>query len=183
MKKITVILLSVLCLPALSVAAEQAQNDSNIVVQKEQQSVFKGLLYQVWGKLRSLSPKMSQRNHSRSVITAGVRGAETTDSLIDPYWKGDKSDDPDYIKELTEFNNAHQLAENGDLPSAVKALSAFISNHSDSNFKPNAQFALGISYGGMGDAKSSVNTLSAFVKENPNHPMVADAKQVIAEIQ
>jgi len=183
MKKITVILISILCLPGLSVAAEQAVRETSVVVQKEQQSVFKGLLYQVWGKLRTLSPKMSQRNRDRSVITAGVRGAETTDSLIDPYWKGDKSDDPDYIKELTEFNNAHQLAENGDLQSAVKALSAFISSHGNSDLKANAQFALGISYGGMGNVKSSVDTLSAFVQQNPNHPMVADARQVIAELK
>ena len=183
MKKIIVVLMLMFCLPALSVAAEQVNSGSKVVVQKEQQSVFKGLLYRVWGKLRSLSPRMSQRNRSRSVITAGVRGAETTDSLIDPYWKGDKTDDADYIKELTAFNNAHQLAENGDLRSAVKAFSVFISEHSESDLKPNAQFAMGISYGGMGQVKSSVDTLNAFVKDNPAHPMVADARQVITELQ
>ena len=183
MKKIIVVLMLMFCMPALSVAAGQANKDSSVVVQKEQQSVFKGLLYRVWGKLRSLSPKMAQRNRSRSVITAGVRGAETTESLIAPYWKGDKTDDPDYVKELTAFNSAHQLAENGDLQSAVKAFSAFISDHGDSDLKPNAQFAMGISYGGMGQVKSSVDTLSAFVKGNPTHPMVADAKQVIAELR
>ena len=183
MKKMIVVLMLMFCLPVMSMAAEQMKKESNVVVKQEQKSVFKGLLYRVWGKLRSLSPRMNQRNRSRSVITAGVRGAETTDSLIDPYWKGDKTDDPTYVKELTEFHNAHQLAENGDLQSAVKALSAFISDHGDSSLKANAQFALGISYGGMGQTKSSVNTLRSFVKENPKHPMVADAKQVIAELQ
>ena len=183
MKKITVILTLMFCFPVLSVAAEQKATESNVVVQQKQKSVFKGLFYSVWTKLRTLSPKMSQRNRNRSVITAGVRGAETTDSLIDPYWKGDKTDDPGYIKELTDFNNAHQLAEKGDLPSAVKALSSFISNYDDSDLKANAQFALGISYGGMGDAKSSVNTLRAFIKDNPKHSMVVDAKQVIAELR
>lgn len=183
MKKITVLLLLMFCVPALSVAAEQAKKESRIVVQKEEQSIFKGLFYRVWSKLRTLTPKMSQRNRSRSVVTAGVRGAETTDSLIEPYWKGDKTDDPVYVKELTEFNNAHQLAENGDLPSAVKAFTSFISEHGDSDLKPNAQFALGMSYGGMGQAKSGVNALNAFVEENPTHPMVADAKQVIAELK
>ena len=182
MKKIAVILMMMFCVPALSVAAEQVTKKSNVVVQKEQKSVFKGLLYRVWGKLRTLSPRMAKRNHSRSV-TAGVRGAETTDSLIDPYWKGDKTDDPEYVKELTAFHKAHQLAENGDLPAAVKAFSSFIDDHGDSDLKANAQFAMGISYGGMGQVKSSVNTLRAFVKENPTHPMVADAKQVIAELQ
>ena len=183
MKKLIMIFMLMFCLPVMSTAAEQMKKESNIVVQKEQKSVFKGLFYRVWAKLRTLSPRMSKRNRSRSVITAGVRGAETTDSLIDPYWKGDKTDDPAYVKELTEFHNAHQLAEKGDLQSAVKAFSAFISDHGDSDLKANAQFAMGISYGGMGNAKSSVNTLRAFVKDNPGHPMLADAKQVIAELQ
>ena len=183
MKKITVLLLLMFCVPALSVAAEQVKKESRIVVQKEEQSVFKGLFYRVWSKLRTLTPKMSRRNQSRSVVTAGVRGAETTDSLIEPYWKGDKTDDPAYVKELTEFNKAHQLAENGDLASAIKAFSSFISEYDDSSLKPNAQFALGMSYGGMGQTKSGVNALNSFVKENPAHPMVADAKQVIAELQ
>ncbi|MFC1589019.1 tol-pal system YbgF family protein [Pseudomonadota bacterium] len=181
MKKIIAVLFLAFCLPAVSVAAGQVDKEANIVVQKEQKSVFKGLLYSVWGKLRSLSPRANKRTHR--VVTAGVRGAETTDSLIDPYWKGDKTDDPDYIKELTEFNNANQLAENGDLQGAVKAFSSFISDHGNSDLKANAQFAMGISYGGMGQVKSSVNTLSAFVKDNPTHPMVSDAKQVIAELQ
>lgn len=183
MKKVIVVLMFMFCLPALSVAAEQTNKDSNITVQSEQKSVFKGLFYRVWSKLRTLNPKMNKRNRNRSVITAGVRGAETTDSLIDPYWKGDKTNDADYIKELTQFNNAHQLAEKGDLASAIKAFSAFISDHGDSDLKPNAQFALGISYGGAGKMQSSANTLRAFVKENPTHPMTADAKQVIASIQ
>ena len=182
MKKIIYVLMSMLCVPSLSMAVEPVKKDKQIVVKKEQQSVFKGLLYSVWGKLRALSPRMNKRN-KRSVVTAGVRGAETTDSLIDPYWKGDKTDDPVYVKELTDFNKASQLAENGDLKSAVKAFSTFISEHEDSDLKANAQFAMGISYGGMGQMKSSVNTLRAFVNDNPTHPMVNDAKQVIAELR
>ncbi len=183
MKKLTVILMLMFCLPVMSMAAGQANEKSNIVVQKEQKSVFKGLFYRVWAKLRTFNPRMGQRNRNRSVITAGVRGAETTDSLINPYWKGDKTDDPAYVEELTAFHNANQFAENGDLTSAIKAFSAFISDHGESDLKANAQFALGISYGGMGDARSSVNALHTFVKDNPEHPMVADARQVIAELQ
>lgn len=182
MKKIIVVLMFMLCVPTLSVAAEQVKKDVRVVVKEEQKSAFKGLLYSVWGKLRALSPRMNKRNN-RSTVTAGIRGAETTDSLIDPYWKGDKTDDPSYVKELTDFNKASQLAENGDLDSAVKAFSSFISDHGDSDLKANAQFAMGISYGGMGKVKSSVNTLRAFVNENPSHPMVSDAKQVIAELK
>ena len=42
--------------------------------------------------------------------------------------------------------------------------------------------ALGISQGGMGDITASKKNLQAFVDDNPKHPLVADAKQVIAEL-
>jgi hypothetical protein len=34
-----------------------------------------------------------------------------------------------------------------------------------------------------GDIPASKKTLQAFVDNNPKHPLVADAKQVIAELQ
>lgn len=184
-KKLICVLTMVLVVPALSLAAEQASsNDNNqVIVKTEQASVFKGLLYRVWGKLRALNPQVNNRNRHRTAVTAGIRGAETTDSLINPYWMDDKTDDPDYIKELTEYTKAHQLAEDGDLQSAVKALSAFIESYGDSDLKPNAQFALGISYGGLGQNKPGVDALQAFVSDNPKHPLVADAKQVIAKLK
>ena len=55
--------------------------------------------------------------------------------------------------------------------------------HANSDLKPNAQFALGLSYGGLGDKADSVSTLEGFIKDNPKHPLVADAKQVIAEMK
>lgn len=182
MNKLIYILTLALIMPALPLAAEQAGVNDQIVVNTEQKSVFKGLLYRVWGKLRALNPKMNDRNRDRVVVTAGVRGAETTDSLINPYWMNDKTDDPDYIKELIEYTKAQQLAEDGNLEAAVKALSAFVEGHSDSDLKPNAQFALGISYGGLGQKKPGIDALQAFVSDNPKHPLVADAKQVIAEL-
>jgi TolA-binding protein len=183
MKKLLCILAMALAVPALSMAVEQASSNDQVVVNTEQKSAFKGLLYKVWGRLRALSPQPNDKRRNRTAVTAGIRGAETTDSLINPYWKDDKTDDPDYIKELTEYTKAQQLAEDGDLQSAVKALSAFIENHGDSDLKPNAQFALGISYGGMGQNKPGVDALQAFVNDNPKHPLVVDAKQVIAELK
>lgn len=183
MKKLICVLALALMMPALALATEAAKSNDQVVVKSEQKSVFKGLLYRVWGKLRALNPGMNNRNRNRVAVTAGVRGAETTDSLINPYWMGDKTDDPDYIKELTEYTRAQQLAEDGNLEAAVKALSSFVEEHKASDLRPNAQFALGISYGGLGQIKPSVNALQAFVSDNPKHPLTADAKQVIAELQ
>lgn len=183
MKKLICILTMALVVPTLSLAAEQVSSDDQVIIKTEQTSVFKGLLYKVWGRLRALNPQVNDRNRNRTAVTAGIRGAETTDSLIDPYWMDDKTDDSDYIRELTEYTKAQQFAEDGDLQSAVKALSAFIETHGDSDLKPNAQFALGISYSGLGQNKPGIDALQAFIDDNPKHPLVADAKQVIAELK
>jgi TolA-binding protein len=165
--------------------ADAMQGESQtVVVKTENQSTFKGLLYQVWGRLRALNPQLkTNKTRDRTVATMGIRGAETTTSLIEPYWKGDKTDDPGYITELTRYTQAQQYAEDGDLPKAVTALNSFLEEYQHSDLRPNAQFALGISQGGMGDVAASKKTLQSFIDDNPKHPLVADARQVITELQ
>lgn len=183
MKVLVYVTALLLIFPGYSMADDQDASNDGLLVKSEQKSIFKGLLYRVWGKLRALSPSSHNNSRSRAVVTAGVRGAETTESVISPYWMGDKTNDPDYIRELEEYTQAQQLAENGDLQGAVKALAAFIDSHEDSDLKPNAQFALGISYGGLGQNQPSIDALEVFVKDHPSHPLVADARQVIAELK
>ena len=65
----------------------------------------------------------------------------------------------------------------------MKAFSDFIDKNEKSDLKPNAQFALGISYGGLGQKQGAVKALQAFVNDNPAHPLVPDAKQVIAQLR
>ena len=103
-------------------------------------------------------------------------------SIIEPYWKGDKMDNPEYIVELTSYTEAQKFAEDGDLNQSVIALNAFLTEYEESDLRPNAQFALGISQGGRGDMTASKETLKIFIDENPKHPLVADAKQVINEL-
>ena len=166
----------------VNAADDDSASNSAVIVKSEKKSVFTGFLNRVWGKLRAISPRAASKN-TRSVATAGVRGAETTTSIISPYWKDDNTEDPEYIKELEEFTKAQQLAESGDLTAAVSALSSFIDNYSDSDYRANAQFALGISYGGLGQNPESVNAFQNFVNDNPRHPLVGDAKQVMAELR
>lgn len=176
------LMLVVYVLPVQAAGDTQGRENS-VVVKQESKSVFKGLLYRVWSRLRALNPQLkTNRTRNRSVATMGIRGAETTSSLIEPYWKGDKTDDPDYIVELTSYTKAQQYAEDGQLQQAVTALNAFLEEYDDSELKPNAQFALGISQGGLGDAAASKQTLRAFIDDNPKHPLVADAEMVIDEL-
>jgi len=184
MKNLSIILILVFSVAIPVYAAEQGVSEqSSIVVKKENKSVFKGLLYKVWSRLRALNPQLkTNKTRDRTVATMGIRGAETTSSIIEPYWKGDKTDDASYVAELTRYTNAQQYAEDGDLQKAVKALNEFIGDYSDSELVPNAQFALGISQGGLGKLDVSKEILQNFVNDNPKHPLVADAKQVIAEL-
>ena len=184
MKNLSFILLFLFAFSAPVFSAESKKDEpKSIVVKSESSSSFKGLLYKVWGRLRALNPQLkTNKTRDRSVATMGIRGAETTTSIIEPYWKGDKTDNPEYITELTRYTEAQQYAEDGELQKAVTALNAFLEEFEGSDLKPNAQFALGISQGGMGDVPASKKTLQAFVEDNPKHPLVIDAKQVIAEL-
>lgn len=76
-----------------------------------------------------------------------------------------------------------RLTENGDLKAAVTALTDFIDKYDASDLKPNAQFTLGIGYGGPGQKPGAVKALQAFVNDNPAHPLVSDAKRVITELR
>lgn len=185
MKKL--LLVMVMCVVSVSVSAvenQQQRQQPNRVIVKENKSIFKGLLYRVWSRLRTFSPQLQKKNTRKyGIATMGVRGAETTATLIEPYWKGDKSEDPLYIEQLTDYTNAQQLAETGKLEAAVKAFNAFIKNYGDSDLLPNAQFALGLSQGGLGDIDASIDSLESFIDDNPEHPLVIDAKQVIAEFK
>ena len=169
--------------PKTAATQKSQASTPGMVVETEKQSVFKGLLYEVWSRLRALSPKLGDSTTKHVAVTAGIRGAETTTSLIQPYWKDDRTQDPGYIKELTEYTHAQQIAEKGDLQGAIKALNHFVDTYSKSELRPDAQFALGISYAGAGNKDASISTLEAFVKQHPKHPLVADAEQVIKQFK
>jgi TolA-binding protein len=168
---------------ATQASAVQDAAAQETVIQTEPESVFKGVFYKVWSRLRALSPSTARPAQQRVAVTAGIRGAETTTSLMQPYWKDDRTNDPGYIKELGEYTHAQQLAEKGDLQDAIKALKDFIDTHGNSELQPNAQFALAVSYGGAGDKAASLATLESFVQQHPKHPLVADAQQVINELK
>jgi len=167
-----------------SLASASVSLDRTIKEKGDELSEVSAMLEGNEGRLRALNPqlKTNETRNRTMVATMGIRGSETTSTIIEPYWKGDKTDDKAYIVELTQYTHAQQYAEDGDLQKAVLALNKFLDEYSDSELRPNAQFALGISQGGLGDVKASKETLQAFVDDNPKHPLVIDAKQVIAEL-
>jgi TolA-binding protein len=170
-----------LLLPGL-VIAEQAAVEP--VQQTEQQGVFKGLMYKVWNRFRALSPRDDrEKPDKKTVATAGIRGAETTSSILQPYWKDDRSSDPRILGQLNAFADAQALVDRGQLQQASEAFKNFIDNYPTSDLRPNAQFAIGMAYGGLGQAQQGAQAFQVFIHDNPDHPLVADARMVMEELK
>ena len=116
------------------------------------------------------------------VYTAGIRGAESTDTLLKPYWKGDLTRDVQFQAELEHFDRAQQKLDSGELEIAATEFDQFLKQYTDSALRPNALFALGISLAGTGQLGASIDSMKQFIDENPGHPLVGDAEMVIDEL-
>ncbi len=176
------ILLVICCLSIPAFALPLQAQDSAGIVEVESHSVFKGFFQSVWVRLKSLNPTLKESANSEVIYTAGIRGAESTDTLLKPYWKGDLTQDEAFQAELQQFSLAQLKLDRGELESAVKSYDSFLDEYSQSNLRPNALFGKSISLAGLGQTQESLATMQLFVEENPNHPLNADAQMVIREL-
>ncbi len=174
----------------LPITLVQAQTDTsasttNLEIQVvEEESAAKRLFSRMWSKLRGYVGRSEQSTMAGGrTLIAGVRGAETTTSGLQPYWKGDRSEDPDYIKEVDTFLDAMELADAGKFEQATGVLNAFSDSYPDSSLDPNVQFALGLVYGQLGKNAEGVAALESFAKRYPEHPLVSDAEELIQVLQ
>jgi TolA-binding protein len=180
MKKI-LLLICCLCIPLFATSAP-AQKVATIV-ESESHNVFTGLFQSVWARLKSLSPSSQESASVEVVYTAGIRGAESTDTLLKPYWKDDLTEDEAFQGELQKFNLAQMKMDRGELDAAVKSFDSFLDEFAQSDLRPNALFGKSISLAGLGQNKQSLVTMRQFLEENPNHPLNDDAKLVIEELE
>jgi hypothetical protein len=169
-----------LCIPVFTMPL-QAQ-DSTIIVETQSHSIFKGFFQSVWARLKSLNPSMKESANSKVVYTAGIRGAESTDTLLKPYWKGDLTQDKEFQAELQKFSQAQIKLDRGELESAVRFYDSFLDEYAQSDLRPNALFGKSLSLAGLGDTQQSLATMQLFIDENPNHPLYDDANRVIEEL-
>lgn len=177
---ITVVFLSLFLLSTNILAAEAVEKDSSVIKKTQTTNGLKGMLNSIWRKLRAVNPRPTPRDGTQVVYTAGIRGAETTQSLFQPYWKGDKTADKAYLEELTSFTAAQKLADANKLAQAGSAFDQFLSSYPDSLLRPNALFAKGMTSAGLSQVKVSKKAFTNFINENPTHPLVPDAKQIIS---
>ena len=179
MKKLLIIVFFV-C--SISVNTSVIANATTIT-ESSSHSVFTGLFRSVWAHLKTLNPTQRQSAKSTQTYVAGIRGAESTDTLLQPYWKDDLTQDEGFQEELGKYSLAQHKMDKGDLPAAVELFDDFLSEYAQSNMRPNALFGKSVSLASIGQNERSLIVMQQFIDENPNHPLIADARQVIETLQ
>jgi hypothetical protein len=176
-------LLFALMLPA---AAQDSQAPAaGVEIRKVEEGLsVKRVFSRLWARLRAYVPRPGVRQAApQRTQIAGVRGAESTGSQLQPYWKGDKTADPSYLKQIEAFHAAMALVDGGRLEEASTAFSAFAAAYPGSDLSPHAQFALGLLYIELGNEQRGVKTLRTFARSYPSHPLAADAQQMIEQLR
>jgi TolA-binding protein len=164
---------------------DTSASSGNVEIQViKEESAVKRLFNRMWSKLMGYVGRSERATTAAGrTLIAGVRGAESTTSGLQPYWKGDRSEDPDYIKEVDTFLDAMELADAGKFEQATGALNAFSDSYPNSSLGPNVQFALGLAYGQLGKNAKGVAALESFARRYPEHPLVSDATELIQILQ
>lgn len=150
--------------------------------QSKSAEILQDLLRQVWVRVQAITPRHPQRIVT-ATATAGVRGAEATESEIKPYWKGDRDQDPAYRVERQALLSAQDLADAGKYADAAKAFDAFVDAYPKSLFAPQARFGAALSQATLGDKARAISGFEAFLKQNPEHPLARDAERVLAALK
>src|SRR5574341_1643233 len=145
-------------------------------------SAVKEMLGNLWARLRAATPRSSAPAPTVTV-TAGLRGAEATESELKPYWKGDRESDPSSKSERQALEAAQALADAGKFAEAAQAYDAFLQANPKSTLAGNAMFGAALSRAAMGDKARASAGFEEFIKREPGHPLAEDAKQALAALR
>lgn len=146
-------------------------------------TALKSMLGELWARLRSVAPRQSTQVAASQTVTAGIRGAEATESELKPYWKGDREQDPAYRAERKELQSAQDLADAGKFAESAKAFDAFVEAHPRSPLASDARFGGALARAAMGDKARAISGFENFVKQDPQHPLAGDAKRALAALR
>ena len=144
-------------------------------------STIKELLGELWARLRAATPRSAQA--PTATLTAGLRGAEATETELKLYWKGDREQDPKYLAERKALQDAEDLADAGKFTEAARAFDAFPEAYPRSTLAPNALFGAALARLALGDKTRAGANLEAFIKQNPQHPLAQDAGRALAALR
>lgn len=147
-------------------------------------SDFRVVLGEMWAKLRAVSPRLqSGQPVYTQTVTAGIRGAEATESELKPYWRGDRELDPAYRAEHQALQAAQQLADAGKFAEAAKAFDTFAQAYPRSPLASEARFGKALAQAMLGDKPGAIASFESFLKQDAQHPLARDAETALAALR
>jgi len=164
------------CLAAVSMPA-QAQTSASSPA-----TAVKDMLGELWARLRATMPRSAPPAQA-ATVTAGLRGAEATESELKPYWRGDRDDDPAYRAERDALDRAQGLAETGKYAEALRGFEVFREQYPKSTLTPNAMFGASLARAALGDKARAAAGFEEFLKKEPQHPLARDAELALAALR
>lgn len=147
-------------------------------------SDFKVVLGEMWARLRAVSPRMqSGQPVYTQTVTAGIRGAEATESELKPYWRGDREQDPAYRAEHQALQAAQELADAGKFAEAAKAFETFAETYPRSPLASEARFGKALAQAMLGEKSRAIASFENFLKQDAQHPLAKDAESALAALR
>ena len=167
MKFIIILLFSFGLLSGQALAAEPQKTKQNTYqVVKSERSFFSSL----WSRIKRIVPrKHTTRNTTTAVL--GVRGAETTESALQPFWVGDLTSDPAFRNDVQQFEDGTKLCESTTPEKGTEAFEQLLKTTESDMLKANTMIALASCYAEHGDEAKGRTQLQAFLEKYPKHPM------------
>ncbi len=167
MKYMMILMFTFAMLSGQAVAADQQQKKNNTYqVVKSERSFFSSL----WSRIKRVIPR---RHIARNTTTAviGVRGAETTESALQPYWQGDLTSDPAFRNDVKQFDDGTKLCESQTPTKGTETFEQLLKTTNSDMLKANTMIALASCYAEHGDEAKGKAQLQAFLDKYPKHPM------------
>ena len=146
------------------------------VYPKAEESFFHSL----WGKMRSIMPRRNTNGNQQVTAVIGVRGAETTETALNPHWEDDLSASPTFQSDMKAFEAASLLCEQGDAVEGVREFESLVETSAYDSVQSNGLLALAACYDRQGNSEKSLAYLKTFAKKYPKHPM---SKEVLSYIK
>ncbi len=141
-------------------------------------AAVKDMLGKLWARLRAATPR-AQAPAGSVTVTAGLRGAEATESELKPYWRGDR----EQASERQALEKAQALADAGSYADAAKAFDAFLKDNPRSPLAANAMFGSALARAALGERAQAAAGFADFIKQQPQHPLAKDAEEALAALR
>ena len=146
----------------------------SLVQAAEHQKKELGFFHSLWGKMRSMMPRRNVNANQHVTAVIGVRGAETTETALNPHWEQDLSSNPTFQSDMKSFDAASLLCDQGEVGQGIREFEGLVEDSSFDTIQSNGLLALAACYDQQGNKEKSLAYLKSFAKKYPKHPLAQD---------